>query len=320
MRKFLPLSLSMLMLAALAACTTPFEIFNPPPLATPQPPLGVTATPQLATPIPSPTDATSALTFEQVANMQVHAPNADRTVTLAEGQYQSGTDSASPDYLSVNLTDLYAQGDLDADGADDLAVLLAENTGGTGTFVSLIVFLNRDGLPVQTAGVLIDDRPIANSLTFAEGQVIFDGVIHGFEDPACCPAFPVIQTYRLFGERLTLTHLTSRTPGGQERIITIESPQDDARVSGSVRLTGNVTIAPFENNLAYYIFDAQTGEELAQGPGMVNAPELGGPGTFDVEIPLDAIPAGSLIRIELHDQNMADGSLFALASVTLQVP
>lgn len=319
MRKFLPLA--MLILAALA-CALPFELFNPPPLVTPQPPLGTTPTPILVTPIPSltPAPATPALTFAQIASLDVYAPTYARTVTLTDGQYQSGNDPASPDYLAVALLNLYAIGDLNADGADDIAVLLVENSGGTGSFVSLIVFLNQGGLPVQTAAVLIDDRPIVNSLTYTNGQIVFDGVIHGSQDPGCCPFFAVTQTYRLFETQLVLTRLASRTPGGLERAITIESPPDGSSASVLARLTGRVTIAPFENNLAYVVFDAYTGEQLSAGPCMVDAPGLGAPGTFDVEIPLNAVPTGRFIRIELQDQNMADGSLLAMDSITLRVP
>lgn len=321
MRKILPFTL--LMLSALA-CSLPFEIFNPPPLATPQLPLGATSTPQLATPLPSltppPVTDIPALTFAQVSNMDVYAPTFDRTVTLTDGQYQSGPDPLSADYLSVNLLNLYAQEDLDGDGAQDLAVLLKENGGGTGQFVSLVVFLNRGGMPVQAAYTFIDDRPIINAISITDGQINLDAVIHGFEDPGCCPAFSVIQTYRLFDTRLVLTSLVSRTPSGAERRITIEASRNGESVSGSVRLTGSVTIAPFENNLAAVIFDAQTGEQLGAFPCMVDAPDLGAPGTFDVTIPLDGIPSGRLIRIELQDQSMADGSLLAMHSVTLLVP
>lgn len=325
MRKFLPLTL--LIMAALA-CALPFEIFTPPPLATPQPPLGATSTPQLATPIPSltpvpptPNPDTPAITFEQVASMQVYAPTYQQTVTLVNGVYDNPGDPVTmAGRLYVALLPEHATGDLNGDGAEDLAVMLAENGGGSGTFVSLIVFLNRGGMPVQTAQTLIDDRPAINALSIADGQITVDAIIHGFEDPGCCPTFDVTQAYRLFGNRLVRMRLSSRTPAGDVRIITLDSPQEGQRVSGVVRLTGSVTIAPFENNLACVIFDAQTDAQLAAYPCLVNAPDLGAPGTFDIQIPLDSVPAGRLIRIELQDQNMADGSLLAMTAVTLQVP
>ncbi len=324
MRKIAPL---LALIVSSLACALPFDLFNPPPLATPQPPLGASPTPLLATPLPSltpppptPVVDTPALTLAQVASMDVYAPTYQQTVTLVNGVYDNPGDSSGQGRLYVAIQPNYALGDLDGDGLDDLAVLLAENGGGSGTFVSLVVFLNRGGLPVQTAFTLIDDRPAIRAVSIVEGQIQLDALIHAFDDPGCCPTFDVTQTYRLFENRLVLMRLVSRTPSGNARIITLDSPRDGERISGAVRLTGSVTIAPFENNLACVIFDAQTDAQLAAYPCMVNAPDLGAPGTFDVTLPLDPALSGRLIRIELQDQNMADGSLLAMTAITLQVP
>jgi hypothetical protein len=46
---------------------------------------------------------------------------------------------------------------------------------------------------------------------------------------------------------------------------------------------------------------------------------MGAPGTFDSVIDLSAIPAGTVIRIELQDLSMADGHMLAMDSVELVV-
>jgi len=84
------------------------------------------------------------------------------------------------------------------------------------------------------------------------------------------------------------------------------------------RMDGNVEIAPFENNLVYRIFDVG-GVELAVGSITVNAADLGGPGTFDADISLGNILSGALIRLEVQDVNVEDGSLFAMDSIELVV-
>ena len=86
----------------------------------------------------------------------------------------------------------------------------------------------------------------------------------------------------------------------------------------SVPIKGTVAIAPFENNLAYRIFDV-SGIELAAGPISVSAPDLGAPGTFDAIIPLGSTLSGSIIRVEVQDISAADGSLLAMDSVELVV-
>jgi hypothetical protein len=78
-----------------------------------------------------------------------------------------------------------------------------------------------------------------------------------------------------------------------------------------------VTISPFENNLSYRVYNEQ-GNELAAGPIMVTAPDLGAPGTFTVTLDLGAFPMGRL-HIEISDLSAADGSVLALASVAVVV-
>jgi len=93
---------------------------------------------------------------------------------------------------------------------------------------------------------------------------------------------------------------------------------DGAQVSGIIRLFGNVTIAPFENNLVYRVYDLG-GVELSAGPVNVETPNLGAPGTFEKAVDLGSIITNTTIRIQVEDRNATDGSLFAMDSVVLQV-
>jgi hypothetical protein len=117
---------------------------------------------------------------------------------------------------------------------------------------------------------------------------------------------------------LDLTDFTTFTPDGRPRTITIESPANGEEVFTSVPIKGDVSIAPFENNLVYRIFDT-SGIELAAGPITVAASDPGAPGTFDAMIPLGNILSGSTIRIEVQDLSAADGSLLGMDSVELVV-
>ena len=144
-----------------------------------------------------------------------------------------------------------------------------------------------------------------------------DAVVHSFNDPACCPEFAVTRTFRLIGGSLVLVNATSQTPGGGERVITIDAPLDGADASGALLIRGSVTISPFENNLSYRVYNEQ-GNELAAGPIMVSAPDLGAPGTFTATLDLSAFSIGRL-WIEVSDLSAADGSVLALASVMVFV-
>ncbi len=239
-----------------------------------------------------------------------------RSYRLQDGKYQQGTEPASPDYVSAFLLETQAFGDLDGDGAGDAVVLLGENYGGSGTFVSMVVMLNREGEPVQAAVVPLDDRPLVNSLFIEDGQVGLDAILHAANAPRCCANFPVTRTYILEESGLILTRQASRTPDGAERAITITSPSAGAQVSGAVQVWGSVSIAPFENNLVYRLFDARN-QFMGEGLLPVSAAQPGEAGTFEASIPLTAGSPGLHFRLEVVDVSMADGSTLALDSVQL---
>jgi hypothetical protein len=111
---------------------------------------------------------------------------------------------------------------------------------------------------------------------------------------------------------------TTFAPNDEPRTIVIESPPDGGEVFTTVPIKGSVTIAPFENNLVYRIYDV-SGIELSAGAFMVAAPDLGAPGTFEEVIPLGNILSGTIIRLEVQDLSAADGSLLAMDSVELVV-
>lgn len=271
-------------------------------------------------PAPSVIPSIPALTADQLRNAQyqVNAMDTHPVVGLVDGIYQQGADSALPDYISVVLTNFVAVGDLDGDGVDEAAAIFVENFGGTGNFNILTLYRNENGRPTFVTSTIIDDRAIINSLSFEGTEIYLDAIVHGFEDPGCCPALRTTRRYALVNNQLRPTHFTSDTPGGSTREITINSPADGTGVTGSVQVAGDITIAPFENNLAYRIYDVG-GTELAAGPVQVIAPDFGSPGTFNATIDLAGISAGTTIFLELQDLSAADGSLLAMDSVELVV-
>lgn len=268
-----------------------------------------------------PTTAVSALTPDQVKNAkyQLVIQDAHPIVQLINGAYQSSaTDISSPNYMSINLASQMAFGDLNGDGAGDAAVLLAENYGGSGVFVSVVAMLNQNGQPVQAASELIDDRPVINGLSIKDGQIFLDATVHGPNDPGCCAAQQTQRTYQLVAGKLVLTTYITKTPDGGERVITIDSPTNGSTVSLPLTITGHVTIAPFENNLVYSAFDANN-NQVATGSFLVNAAQPGGPGTFSLPIDLSGKNVSGALRIQIEDASPADGSIFSLGSVTVNV-
>lgn len=252
------------------------------------------------------------------AEYQLGATEALKVVQLTDGKFQQGT-AGEVDYVSVNLTDFVAAGDLTGDGVDEIAALIAENYGGSGTFVFLAIYTDSNGKLTFQTSRMVDDRPVLNALSIENGEVFLDSITHAADDPFCCPTLKINRHYRLsIDNQLEMTDYVTFTPDLRPRTITIDAPANGTVVDNSVQIKGSVAIAPFENNLAYRVYS--TGDvELAAGSITVSADGLGGPGTFDSIISLGNILSGAVVRIEIQDLSAEDGSLLAMDSAELVV-
>ncbi len=264
--------------------------------------------------------AASSLTADQVKNAKYSLVNREGhpTVQLANGSYQTPTDPASPNFMSIVLAPQMAFGDLNGDGLGDAAVLLTENYGGTGVFVSVVAIIDQGGQPVQAAAEMIDDRPVIHALSIQNGEILVDATVHGPNDPGCCATQPTQRSFRFENGRLIMTRFSSQTPDGGQRSITIDAPSAGAQASWPVTVAGKVTIAPFENTLGYSVYDA-LGSQVTTGSLSVEASQPGSPGSFSFPLDLSKTGLNGPVRIEIVDVSPADGSILAQASVELTV-
>ncbi len=286
------------------------------PTAFPAPAQTMVSIPALSALPPTLTSGAPGLTLDQLKNAKYHGIAYNKDFQLSDGKYEPTTDVTSPDYYFAALGDKVAFGDLNGDGVPDAAVTIVENGGGSGAFVSVVAMLNQGGQPVYTGALLLDDRPMLNNIAIQDGKIVVDAVIHGTNDPMCCPGFVVTETYGLTKSGLALLRFDSKTPSGVERTIRIDSPTPATQVGGAVEVKGRVSIAPFENTLNYKLYDP-AGNVLAQGPVMVQSPDVGQPGTFDASIPLSAVSPGLDFRLEIADLSAANGYIQAMDSVEL---
>ena len=137
-------------------------------------------------------------------------PVSGREVTLSQGKYEAGSGA---DYLQAVLLPMLAFGDIDGDGIEDAAVLIGENGGGSGTFVSLFAMLSREGTAVQVGAALIDDRPRLDSIFIQDGKIDVTGLIHGPEDAMISPTMRVRETF-VWNEMVGLNMVGLSTPRG----------------------------------------------------------------------------------------------------------
>ena len=148
---------------------------------------------------------TSVLTIDQLANATYTGIYDDQEVTLTDGQYEGEPfveGGASRPTVNFNPNDV-AFGDLNGDGVEDAAVLLSENSGGSGTFLYLAAVINEDGQPVNVATTqLPGNNPEIKSMTIDAEQIILEVVTQGPDDPECCPSAKQRWTYALQSDEL----------------------------------------------------------------------------------------------------------------------
>ncbi len=295
--------------AATATVTSPTA--TPLPTQTAGPPATQVPT---ETPEPSATPALPPLTLEALRNAEYTLPVSQKTVKLEDGTYEfhSGAES-----MWVRMIDPVGSGDMNGDGAPDAAVVLGENTGGSGVFESLVLVLNQDGKPSQAAAVEIGDRVTVKTILIQDGRIGLEMLDHGPNDPLCCASQPVKEWFRLTRGGLFLDERSTQAADGTSRAIQIQAPAAGSQVGSTIKLSGAENIAPFENNLVYRVYD-ENNQQLAEGSITAQSDGAGGPASFSAEVSLPEIPQGAAIWLEVMDLSPADGATLALASVRLE--
>ena len=160
----------------------------------------------LTEPLPTPTPMSKKLTREMLENATYLFDQGGDwlpiTVTLKGGNGEEKYGTGETEKNTFVLLDATGYGDLNGDGLEDAAVVLAMNGGGTGWFERLIVFMNDNGKPKQVAASSLGDRTIINSITIYGGFITVDMLAQGPNDGACCPTMPLVVQYVLDGNEL----------------------------------------------------------------------------------------------------------------------
>ncbi|GJM39722.1 MAG: hypothetical protein DHS20C20_00040 [Ardenticatenaceae bacterium] len=163
------------------------------------------------TPTEIPTETPLELTEELLNNMTYQGIY-DEPVTLTKGLYEGEPfEEGGASKPTVTLIPFTAFGDLNNDGVNDAAVLLVENSGGTGYFVYLAAVLNNEGTPESVSTLLLGDRVAPESVIIANGEIIVEADTHAEDDPLCCPSLKTRTTYGLQDGALTAVHTEELT-------------------------------------------------------------------------------------------------------------
>ena len=142
--------------------------------------------------------------------------------------------------------------DMDGDGIDEAAVLLAESSGGSGVSTFLAVVSCRDGRAVNVGTTGIGNRVMIRSMVGRDRGIVVEIVATGPGEPLCCPTRKVRNKYHLREGRLRLASSEDQGPlsladlegipwrlvrlGRNERVpegVKVTAVFGDGKVSGS---------------------------------------------------------------------------------------
>ena len=317
-----PIFISLVILLVMSACSLPFGMAVETAVPEPLPVVETVPAPVVET--PAPIIDTPALTVEQALNATYTLASNDggqMEYSLVDGGYQNGSDPAAVGYAAVFiLRDQIALGDINGDGAGDAVVPIGLNFGGTGQFVFLAALLNQGGMPVHAAPATygLGDRPMVQALTIENGKINLSAIVSGPNDPACCPTNPLTMTFEYNEMGYRVLHVTTTTPTGLVRQISISDPAPEASVGPQVIISGSTTVGPFENTLLYRIYGPD-GMAVTEAGFMVQNEDIGQPSTFALPLDFAALGLSGRIRVEIAELSMADGSTLMLDSIYLNV-
>lgn len=137
------------------------------------------------------------LSLDSVRNAVYDIPRIGR-IKLRDGTFDRGSDDSlgrSP--VHIGSVDLFAFGDLDGDGSEDVVTFLSKRFGGPSLFLSLEVFLNKGGSPFHVASYTVGDRVGIDSVEIVRGVINVHAITQGPSDSICCPTLHMCRTLRL---------------------------------------------------------------------------------------------------------------------------
>ena len=165
----------------------------------------------------TPAAGPASLTEAVLKNAKYELPDIG-AAQLKDGSFEHKYGDGATQVNKVGYTQAVL-GDLNGDKADDAAVILWANTGGSGTFIYLVAVANQNGAPQQVAAQLLGDRVKVQNLAVQNGQIVINVLSFGQNDPMCCPSQLVIRTYRLEGGALKVVSEVKPTAGANVSIL-----------------------------------------------------------------------------------------------------
>ena len=196
-----------------------------------------------------------------------------------------------------------AYGDLDGDGALDVASALVQNPGGSGTFHYLAVSPGGAGGPGPT--LFLGDRVAVERVAIAHGRVTVSYLARAFDAPMVSPpTIPVTRHVALEEGRLVdLGSGACEAPALDDvgSFVIVTSPASGSEVLGRFTVSG--CSRTFESTVNWRLLD-RAGAEIASGHASGGG--VDGPGRFSFTVEYD-VPGRQAGRLEVFEVDPSGG-------------
>jgi hypothetical protein len=151
------------------------------------------------------------LTWQALANATYRSAFAPGgKAKLVNGVYSVPAAPGSATRLTIQLAPISMVGDLNGDAAQDAAVVLVTNPGGSGTFFALVAVINQNGTPAPLAPRLLGDRVLIHSIGIDHRQIQVALDTRSTHAPMTRRDTRSDRTFAVRGNRLVLIHESDR--------------------------------------------------------------------------------------------------------------
>lgn len=140
---------------------------------------------------------------QALANLEIKTDAVSSGVAkLQDGYFEQPAAPGSASKTKIQIT-RKAFGDLNADGAEDAAVILATDSGGSGTFYYLAAVINSEGAAEHVGTEFLGDRVEIESVNISAGSISVSFLSHATGQPmAESPASRQILSFVVSDRRL----------------------------------------------------------------------------------------------------------------------
>ncbi|OGG72736.1 hypothetical protein A3A38_03690 [Candidatus Kaiserbacteria bacterium RIFCSPLOWO2_01_FULL_53_17] len=96
-----------------------------------------------------------------------------------------------------------AMGDLDSDGSTDIAFILTQSSGGSGTFYYVVAALKKGNSYQGTNAILLGDRVAPQTTQIRNGELVVSYATRKSDEPMTAqPSVGISKTFSIIGGRL----------------------------------------------------------------------------------------------------------------------